>query len=201
VALSFANPEPASLTTTTSPLKIEAVRRPNDPTVFLLLLAMALLGQVAFSGCGGSNICLGCDPDTTPTPNPENSVAVDGDIFTVIPDTLLDELVVLACSERPPETAPLDCGGRSTQPTNDGEFSISKVSEGALEIFVYRRTDTSLIAELEDPTGVLGDVRAGETADIQSMTVNFNTGIATALHIDVGSTPTPTPAPTATAEG
>jgi hypothetical protein len=162
---------------------------------------LALLGQLTLAGCGGSNICLGCDPDATPTPNPENSVTVLGDLFTVIPDILLDELVVLVCSDRPAETAPLDCGGRSAQPDNDGAFSISKAREGSLELFIYRRTDTNQIAELEDPTDELGNVRAGETADIQSITANFNTGIATALHIDVGPTPTPTPTPTATPEG
>lgn len=184
-----------------SPPKLIAVRRPSDSTG-VTLLGLALLSQLTLAGCGGSNICLGCDPDATPTPNPANSVTVDGDFFTVIPDTLLNELVVLACSNRPVETAPLDCGGRSAQPDGDGEFSIAKVTEGALEIFVYRHMDTDQIAELEDPTNQLGDIRSGETAEIQSITANFNTGIATALHIDVGTTPTPTPtpAPSATPE-
>lgn len=159
------------------------------------LLASALALSIGISGCGGSDICLGCDPDATPTPNPDNSVQVEGDLYAVIPDTLVEDMVVLVCTDRDESTPAVDCGGRSTRPDSIGDFSIEKVRPGALEVFFYPLGDASQLAQLDDPNDRLGDVRASESATIQSITVNLGTGIAEALNISVGPAPTPTPTP------
>lgn len=165
------------------------------------LLAAAISLSVGFSGCGGSDICLGCDPDATPTPNPENSVLVEGDLYAVIPDTLVEDMVVLVCTDREESTPAVDCGGRSVRPDGVGDFAVEKVRPGRLEVFFYPLADATQIAQLDDPESVLANVRAGETAEIQSVTVDLGTGLAEALHISVGPTPTPTPTPSPTPAG
>ena len=160
-----------------------------------VLLAAFLTIGLAISGCGGSDICLGCDPSSTPTPNPENSVDVIGDVFSVIPSTLYTDLRVLVCTDRPATTAPLDCGGRITEPDDEGDFSISKVSPGALEVFFYLRDDAEELATLEDPDEKLANVTRSETVDIQSITVNLDSGLAEASYIQIGPSATPTPTP------
>ena len=164
----------------------------------LLLAAFLSIGlslPLFLAGCGGSDICLGCDPSSTPTPNPENSVDVIGDIFSAIPATLYTDLRVLVCTDRPSTTPPLDCGGRNTEPLDDGDFSISKVTPGSLEVFFYLRTDAEELAALEDPDEKLTNITRGETVDLQSITVNLNTGSAQASYIQIGPTATPTPTP------
>ena len=158
-------------------------------------MAVFLFLSLAFSSCGGSDICLGCDPSSTPTPNPENSVDVIGDIFSVIPATLYTDLRVLVCTDRPDTTPPLDCGGRTTEPGNEGDFAISKVSPGALEVFFYLKDDATELATLEDAEAKLSDIKRAETVDLQSITVNLNSGLANASYIQIGPTATPTPTP------
>lgn len=158
-----------------------------------LLLAALVFLAFSLSGCGGSDICLGCDPSSTPTPNPQNSVDVNGDIFSAIPSTLYNDLRVLVCTDRASTTPPLECGGRNTEPDDNGDFAISKVSPGALELFIYLRDDSSRLATLQDPGDKLSDVTRSETVDVQSITVNLNTGLADAAYIEIGPTTTPTP--------
>ena len=100
-----------------------------------------------------------------------------------------------ALGSRRPGTPAIDCGGRSTRPNSIGDFTVEKVRPGALEVFFYPLADSSQISQLDDPQARLTDTRAGETAEIQSVTINLGTGIAEALNISVGPTPTPTPTP------
>ncbi|HAC81290.1 MAG: hypothetical protein P8K76_14660 [Candidatus Binatia bacterium] len=160
-----------------------------------LLLSTLFFLAFSLSGCGDSDICLGCDPSSTPTPNPENSVDVIGDIFSAIPSTLYSELRVLVCTNRPSSTPPLDCGGRNTEPDDNGDFALTKVSPGALEVFIYLRFDTAQLATLQDPGDKLSNITRGETVDVQSITVNLTTGVADASYIEIGPTATPTPTP------
>jgi hypothetical protein len=161
------------------------------------LFAATLFLTFGLSGCGESDICLGCDPSSTPTPNPENSVDVIGDVFSVIPSNLYSDLRVLVCTNRVSTTPPLDCGGRNAEPDDNGDFAVSKVSPGALEVFFYLRFDSAELATLEDTDDKLSNITRGETVDIQSITVNLTTGLAEASYIQIGPTATPTPTPDA----
>ena len=69
------------------------------------------------------------------------------------------------------------------------------MTPGSLEVFFYLRTDAEELAALEDPDEKLTNITRGETVDLQSITVNLNTGSAQASYIQIGPTATPTPTP------
>jgi hypothetical protein len=168
-----------------------------------LVLASALAAVIA--SCGGSDICLGCDGNSTPSPN--TLVAVQGGIFQIQGSSALPEQVrVVICVDF--TGAFLDCQNTfTTGVSSSGDFSRTRITEGALRVgFRLDPNDdgtfepTEPWAELQDPDGFLDNVAGGETAEILDITINFTDETATAEEIKVLRT-SPTPGATATPAG
>lgn len=154
----------------------------------------------ALAGCGGKDICLGCEGNTTPSP--QTLVTVQGDIFQIQGSSALPEQVrVVICVDF--EGDFLSCQNTfTTSVDSSGNFSRSRVSAGSLRVgFRLDPNDDGTFApdepfaELEDPNGFLTNVQGGRTVSILSVTIDFAAETATAAEITVRTTPTPTPSP------
>ncbi len=173
--------------------------------------ARPVLGVAAAAllvACGGDDICLNCNPDSTPTPGPTTSVTLEGDILRLSTLDPLSSVVIVTCVD-PAAGVPLaDCSDAfTTQADNEGNFTRSRITAGALALFFWidRNEDGQVdpgdpYAVLQDPESRLADVTGGETVDIQAAQVDFATQTAVAT-IVLSRTPTPTPVPTATPAG
>lgn len=155
---------------------------------------------VSLAGCGGKDICLGCDGSATPGPN--TLVGVRGDIFQIQGSSALFEQVrVVFCVDFGGDF--LDCQNTFTSSVDSsGRFSRSRITAGALRIgFRLDPNDdgvfdpTEPFAELQDPNGVLQNVPGGRTVEVLDVTIDFGSETATARQIRVTLTPTPTPSP------
>ncbi len=167
-----------------------------------------LLGAIASTllvACGGDDICLNCDPDSTPTPGPTTSIKLEGDILRLSTLDPLGSVVVVTCVD-PQAGVPLaDCTDAfTTLADNEGHFSRTRISVGALGLFFWidrnedgRVDPTDPYAVLQDPEGKLSDVTGGETVAIEAAQVDFTTQTAIAT-IVLSRTPTPTPSPSTT---
>lgn len=166
-----------------------------------LWLGLALVLGAAIASCGGSDICLGCDGNSTPSPN--TLVAVQGGIFQIQGSSALPEQVrVVICVDF--TGAFLDCENTFTASvSSSGDFSRTRITEGALRIgFRLDPNDdgtfepTEPWAELQDPDSRLDNVTGGETAQVLDVTINFTGNTATADEITIVTSPSPTPGAT-----
>jgi hypothetical protein len=169
-----------------------------------LVLAFALAAVIA--SCGGSDICLGCDGNSTPSPN--TLVAVQGNIFQIQGSPALPEQVrVVICVDATGDFLSCENDAFTTGVSSTGEFSRTRITEGALRIgFRLDPNDDGRFdpdepwAELQDPDGFLDDVAGGETAQVLDVTIDFAANTATAEEIEIVRA-SPTPAATATPAG
>jgi hypothetical protein len=166
-----------------------------------LWLGLALVLGVAIASCGGSDICLGCDGNSTPAPN--TLVAVQGGIFQIQGSSAVPEQVrVVICVDFTGEF--LACQNTfTTSVSSSGDFSRTRITEGALRVgFRLDPDDDGNFepdepwAELEDPDGFLDSVAGGETAQVLDVTIDFSGNTATAAEIKIVTSPSPTPGAT-----
>ena len=164
------------------------------------MVSAALLLGAALAGCGGADICLGCNGNSTPSP--QNLVTATGNINQVIGSAaLLEDVRVVFCVDF--DGPFLDCTNTfSTTVDANGNFTRSRLPKGSLRVgFRLDPNDNGMFeptepwAELEDPSGFLSNLSGGQTANILDVTIDFDTHTATATQITVTTTPTPTPNP------
>src|SRR5262245_4529400 len=100
--------------------------------------AMAALGAVLglaalLASCGGADICLGCDGNTTPSP--QTLVTVQGNLIQVVnPPTTFQSMQVIVCTDDP--NGPLqECENSVTGPVDSsGNFTVTRARRGSLRI-------------------------------------------------------------------
>jgi hypothetical protein len=170
--------------------------------------AMAAVGLVLgfaalLASCGGADICLGCDGNSTPSP--QNLVTATGNINQIVGSAaLVEDVRVIFCVGF--DGPFLDCTNTfSTTVDTNGNFTRSRLPKGSLRVgFRLDPNDNGMFeptepwAELEDPNGFLTNLTGGQTANILDVTIDFDTNTATATQITVTTTPTPTPNPNPT---
>jgi hypothetical protein len=169
-----------------------------------LWLGLALVLGVAIASCGGSDICLGCDGNSTPAPN--TLVAVQGNIFQIQGSAALPEQVrVVICVDATGDFLSCQSNAFTTSVSSTGEFSRTRITEGSLRVgFRLDPNDDGVFdpnepwAELEDPDGFLDSVPGGDTAQVLDITIDFAGNTATAEEIKIVTTASPTPAPAPT---
>ncbi|HZR83165.1 MAG TPA: hypothetical protein VFD92_18880 [Candidatus Binatia bacterium] len=163
-----------------------------------VLVVPAMLLPAFFAGCGGSDICLGCNPNGSPTPI--SGITVVG---TVVFSDLgnVSGITVTICSNEEPRNDPSECTNPRHATTDlSGDFERDGVPAGSQQIFfdTVPPGQEGVAAKLQDPQGELGSVDDGFTATLANVEINFARNVATA-DISVTVTPTSTPTPPATA--
>ena len=166
------------------------------------------------AACGGKDLCLNC-PGGTPTPPGQNTVTVEGNVFSSTPPapgTVMELVCVgLSRSFTVDQCGQASAGGTLYIINNDtsGNFSRTGVMAGAERIAFWwdqnndGMIDPSEIVELVDTSGQLGSVAGGDTVSIANAAVTFPNatlpnGSASATITVTSGTPTPQPTPTET---
>ena len=164
------------------------------------MAAVAWAAAAALAGCGGKDICLGCDGRATPGPNtlvnvPRGILQIQGS------SALFEQVRVVFCVDFGGDF--LDCQNTfTTSVDSSGSFSRSRITAGSLRVgFRLDPNDDGLFdptepfAELEDPDGRLQNVPGGRTVELLDVTIDFGSETATARQIRVSLSPAPTPSP------
>jgi hypothetical protein len=164
-------------------------------------MSCAALGfAVWLSACGGEDICLNCNAVPTPTPGPQNTVGLNGNIQrTESWFGPLSDVMVLVCVDSSSDFA--NCPTvYQTEVTVEGQFRRTRIDPGSLRVaFWVDQNEDGMIdpndpfAELLDPESELVNVEEDETVTVSEAVVNFGARTAVA---GIGVDPTPTPAPT-----
>jgi hypothetical protein len=163
----------------------------------------ALVLAALVASCGGKDICLGCDGNSTPSP--QNQVTVTGNVNQIVDSSaLLQQVRVVFCVDFTGDF--LECDNTFTASVDSaGNFSRSRLPRGSLRVgFRLDPDDDGTFepdepwAELEDPRGQLTNLSGGQTVQLFDITIDFGANTATAAEIRVVNTPSPTPNPSAT---
>lgn len=187
--------------------------RPRDvswltPVLVGGLLAAATIGVALWTpGCGGKDLCFGCNPSDGPTSTGDGQVRIAGNIRGIVGGAPVDQVRVVIClgllsvadgfGACPPEdftVGPLltgnDYGPLFVLPGNINlAFVWDQAEDG------YSTADP--IAILEDD-GELDGLSDGDRVFIQDTDIDFARGRATAVSIDVNAGATSSPTPTRT---
>src|SRR5262245_31620354 len=169
----------------------------------LSMVCAALPLAALLASCGGKDICLGCDGNSTPSP--QNLVTAVGNINQIVNSAaLVEDVRVIFCVGF--DGPFLDCQNTfSTSVDTNGKFTRSRLPKGSLRVgFRLDPNDNGVFepgepwAELEDPNGTLSNLTGAQTANIFDIVIDFGANTATATQITVTTTPSPTPNPNPT---
>jgi hypothetical protein len=167
----------------------------------LSVVCAALPLAALAASCGGKDICLGCDGNSTPSP--QNLVTVQGNIRQVVnPPSLLENMGVFVCSNDPDGPIQQCEDGFTGTADADGNFVVRRVDRGSLRVAFWVDPNNTgsfqpddLFGELQDPDGFLDNVTGGRTVVLSDVEVNLGTMTATAQEIQIVVSPSPTPNP------